>query len=147
MSVGNLFARLSSNAKDGILDEGHEPIDFNDSKGFNDPRLRDPLPVHQQHLQEMEHKLKQLMQMDQDLVDNINAANRNLASVRMAIRGVEDMMASIRANPIVPPVMQSITEYRSKKANEVKNVKPVKPVVSAAEIDKELAAAVEGSLK
>jgi hypothetical protein len=31
----------------------------------------------------------------------------------MAVRGVEDMMASIRANPLVPPVIKSINEFRA----------------------------------
>jgi len=74
----------------------------------------DPRPLHEQYLSEMESKRDELLAKDAEIVDTINRKNRELASVRMALRGVEDMMASIRKNPITPSTIESVSEFRER---------------------------------
>lgn len=69
-------------------------------------------PIHENLLAEMEHKRRQLTKRDEELVEEINAKHEDLASTRMALRAVEDMMRAVRDNPIVPPVIQNMTEKR-----------------------------------
>ncbi len=151
--MSSFFTRLAGKS-DNHSEEGStvEPLRFSqgyDNKDFDDPRLKN-IPIHEQHLLEMERKRKQLLDMDQQLVNEINEAHKSLASVRMAVRGVEDMMASIRANPLVPPVIKSINEFRAKPTpsevrKEIKNKEDAAFESLAEELKEEISKEIDNS--